>query len=117
MKLEYQLFHSFIIPFITGIILCAAMVISSSIYFTNKYTDRTTRNNIIEIEKKNSKININSVDLLITTHLLKIQSALNELILYYQNLANELINQNISTEVKTKPFLEMYLILLMIRIS
>ena len=98
MKLEHQLIHSFIIPYITGIILCAAMVISSSIYFTNKYIDRTTGGNIIEIEKKNSKVNIDSVNILITTNLLKVQSALNELIVYYQNLANELINQKISAE-------------------
>ena len=40
MKLEDQFFHSFFHPFIAGVILSAAIVILSSLSFTNNYIDK-----------------------------------------------------------------------------
>ncbi len=68
------------------------MVIISSIVFTCNYIDKGTRINIIELEKNYSKVNLNSINIIITTYLLKIQSGLNELINNYQNFANQIIH-------------------------
>ena len=91
MKLEEQLFQSFFYPFIVGVILSAVMVILSSINFTNNYLDEGTGNNLIDLEKKYSKVNINAANIIINTYLLKVQAGLNELINYYQNLANKIV--------------------------
>ena len=99
MKFEYQFFHSFFYPFIAGVILSAAMVLLSSIIFTNNYIDKGTGDNLIDLEKKYSKVNLYSVNIIISTQLLKIQAGLNEMINYYRNLATA-IKQNISLVYK-----------------
>ena len=103
MQLQEQFFHSFFYPFIAGVILSAAMVLLSSIIFTNNYIDKGTGDNLIDLEKKYSRANLYSVNIILTTHLLKIQANLNELINYYRNLANVIKNDtslvyNISEE-------------------
>ena len=95
MQLQDQFFHSFFYPFIAGIIMSAAMVLLSSIIFTNNYIDKGTGDNIIDLEKKYSKVNLYSVNIIISTNLLKMQAGLNEIINYYRNLAN-VLKQNIS---------------------
>ena len=75
--------------------MSAAMVLLSSVIFTNNYIDQGTGDNIIELEKKYAKVNLNSVNIIITTNLLKLQASLNEIINYYKNLAN-VLKQNIS---------------------
>ena len=95
MKLEDQFFHSFFHPFIAGVILSAAIVLLSSLLFTNNYIDKGTGDNLIDLEKKYAKANLNSVNIIINTQLLKIQADLNEIINYYINLAN-VIKENIS---------------------
>ena len=57
--------------------------------FTNNFFDNRTGKNIVYLEKKYAKININSINSLLTTTLLKIQASLNEQILFYQKLANK----------------------------
>ena len=99
MKLEDQFFHSFFYPFIAGVVLSAAMVLLSSIIFTNNYIDKGTGDNLIDIEKKYSKSNLYSVNIIISTQLLKIQADLNEIINYYRNLA-DVLKQNISLVYK-----------------
>ena len=99
MKLEDQFFHSFFYPFIAGVALSAIMVILSSILFTNNYIDKGTGDNLIDIEKKYSKSNLYSVNIIISTQLLKIQADLNEIINYYRNLAG-VIKQNVSLVYK-----------------
>ena len=59
------------------------------VIFTNNYYDKRTAKNIFELEKKYSKININSINTLVSTTLLKIQASLNEQIIFYQKLANK----------------------------
>ena len=71
------------------------MVLLSSIIFTNNYIDKGTGDNIIDLEKKYSKVNLYSVNIIISTNLLKMQAGLNEIINYYRNLAN-VLKQNIS---------------------
>ena len=79
MKLESQFITSFFYPFIIGVILSATIVIISSLIFTNNYIDKGTGKNIIEFEKEFSKINLNSINVIISTQLLKVQSILNEI--------------------------------------
>ena len=78
------------------------MAILSSIVFTCNYIDKGTRINIIELEKNYSKVNLNSINIIITTYLLKIQSGLNELINNYQNLANQIIllENNVTIDIE-----------------
>ena len=90
MKLESQFFSSFFYPFIIGVILSAVIVIFSSFIFTNNYIDKGTGNNILEFEKQFAKINLNSINILISTQVLKAQAMLNELITYYIKIANEI---------------------------
>ena len=70
--------------------------------FTSNYIDKGTRINIIELEKNYSKVNLNSINIIITTYLLKIQSGLNELINNYQNLANQIIlpENNVTIDIE-----------------
>ena len=90
MKLESQFFSSFFYPFIIGVILSAVIVIFSSFIFTNNYIDKGTGNNILEFEKQFAKIILNSINIIISTQVLKAQVMLNELITYYIKIANEI---------------------------
>ena len=100
MKLESQFITSFFYPFIIGVILSATIVIISSLIFTNNYIDKGTGKNIIEFEKEFSKINLNSINVIISTQLLKVQSILNELITYYINFANKIkFNETMITNI------------------
>ena len=90
MKLEDQFFHSFFYPFVVGVTLSAAMVIISSIIFTNNYLDLKTADNIVQLEKDYSKVKLNSINIILSTNLLKIQVGLNEIINSYIILANQI---------------------------
>ena len=94
MKLENQFFHSFFYPFLIGIVLSAATIIVCSRIFTDNYIERITDNNILELGKDYSKINIDSINVLISSILLKVQINLNELINYYQDIANKVKSKN-----------------------
>ena len=99
MKLEEKFFNSFFYPFLIGVLLNMIIVTIFLYIFTNNYLDKRTAQNIIDLEKKSAKININSVNTLITTALLKVQASLNEEIVFYQKLANrtnDIIDYNIS---------------------
>ena len=62
--------------------------------FTNNYYDKSTSQNIINFRKKYSKIIINSANILITNKFLKFQIGLNEIVIYYQRMANKLLISN-----------------------
>ena len=94
MKLESKFFQSFFYPFLVGVIFSAIVIITSTIIFTSNYMDKITGQNLVELGKKYSKVNIDSVNVLVSTTLLKMQASLNELILYYQNLAKKLNTDN-----------------------
>ena len=99
MKLEEKFFNSFFYPFLIGVLLNMIIVTIFIYIFTNNYLDKRTAQNIIDLEKKSAKININSINTLITTALLKVQASLNEQILFYQKLANrtnDIIDYNIN---------------------
>ena len=89
MKLEDQFFHFFFYPFLIGVAFSAIIVILCSYIFTDSYLDKKTGDNIIKLGKEYSIININSINSMVTSILLKNQLSLNELFLAYQNLAKK----------------------------
>jgi len=103
MKLEDKFFNSFFYPFLIGVLLSMIIVTVFLSVFTNNYLDRRTGKNIVDLEKKYANININSINALLTTTLLKVQASLNEQILFYQKLAkkiNNVYNSNINGYLK-----------------
>ena len=92
MKLEDKFFQSFFYPFLAGVLLSMLIVTIFLGVFTNNYFDKRTGINIVNLEKKYASMNINSINSLLTTTLLKIQASLNEQILFYQKLANKVNN-------------------------
>ena len=105
MKLEDQFFHSFFYPFVVGVTLSAAMVIISSIIFTNNYLDLKTADNIVQLEKDYSKVKLNSINIILSTYLLKIQAGLNEIINSYIILANQIkSNEALKSKVINNKF-------------
>ena len=89
MKLSEQLYRLFFCPFLSGITLSFITIIIFTILFTNNYIDKITGENIVEIENKNSEINLKSINNLINTALLKVQGSLNEIIIAYTNTAKK----------------------------
>ena len=71
----------------------------------NNYIDKKTGENIVELEKNFSKINLNSMNVIITTSLAKIQASLNELITSYQNVAKKVKeNKTINIDINNTFF-------------
>ena len=103
MKLEDQFFQSFFYPFLVGVLLSMIIVTIFLGIFTNDYFVKRTGENIVNLEKKYASMNINSINSLLTTTLLKIQASLNEQILFYQKLANR---TNDITNYKINNFLK-----------
>ena len=91
MKLEDKFFNSFFYPFFISVILCTLFATIFLSSYTNINYDDKTRNNIIDLEKQNSKMIINSANVLLAKTFQKIQSGLNEHILFYQRMANKLL--------------------------
>ena len=92
MKLENKFFKAFFYPFFISTILSTFIVmIFLGIFNNNKY-DKRSLNIIFDLERKLSKINMNTVNILLTTTFQKIQISLNEHILYYQRIAKKLLD-------------------------
>ena len=90
MKLEQKFFNSFFYPFLIALLInMITVTIFLSIYTIN-YLDEKTGKNVVDLEKKYAKVNINSINSLLTTTLLKVQSGINEQILFYLKLANKI---------------------------
>ena len=105
MKLSDQFFHSFFYPFLAGVILSFLAIAIFSVIFTNQYIDKQTGDNIIEIEKKFAKVNLNSMNIIITSSITKIQQSINELISSYIKAANIVKNnKNIAISLTNNNF-------------
>ena len=95
MKLENKFFNSFFYPFLIGVFLSTLIVTIFLGIFTNSYYDDRTIENIINLETKYSKMNIKSVNVILTSILQKNQASMNEQILLYQKIANITINTDL----------------------
>ena len=100
MKLEDKFFKSFFYPFLVSVILSTLVVTIILGIFTNDNYDKKTCHNIIKLEKQYAKININSANVLLSTTILKFQASLNEIITFYQKIANDLLRDNNSHQLK-----------------
>ena len=101
MKLEDKFCNSFFYSFLISIILSTLIVSIILGLFTNNNYSKKTMNNIIDLESKNSKMIIKSVNVLLTTSFQKIQASLNEQILYYQKTANNILKLKEEPELNT----------------
>ena len=90
MKLEDKFHNAFFYPFSIGIILSIIIVISILFYYSNYYLDIKSAEDLIKIEKKYAKININSVNVLIYNVLYRVQIGLQEQITLYHNIASKI---------------------------
>ena len=90
-KLEGFFLKSFFKSFLISIFLSTSVLTIFVVIFTNTYYDKRSIKDIINLEKKNSKLNINSANNLVTTYVNNLQLGLNELIVFYQKISNDLM--------------------------
>ena len=101
--MENIFFHSFFYSSLSGVILSTFVVTIILIFFRNENYDKRTYEKIINLGKKNSEMTINTINIILTTKFLKVQSSLNELILYYQKISKEiLVNKNKNLKLDNK---------------
>ena len=94
MKLEEKFFQVFFYQFLVSIILCILAVSLILYCFTNNNIDRSTKDFLIKLSKKNVRNIINTAKIIIKTKIQKFQSGFNELILFYQKIAKKLLDSN-----------------------
>ena len=103
-KLEDIFFKYFFISFLISVLLSTLVSTVFLTIFTNNYYDIRTLQNIINLEKQTSKMNINSANDMVTSYITKLQINLNELILEYEKIANDLIQDENSHILLTDYF-------------
>ena len=101
MKLENIFFKYFFSPFLISIILSTiVLIIFLAIFTFNNYDKRLTKK-IIELERNYSKTVINSANIIITNKFSKFQTILNEIIVFYQKKAKEILASEEEEELNT----------------
>ena len=101
MKLENIFFKYFFFPFLISIILSTiVLIIFLAIFTFNNYDKRLTKK-IIELERNYSKTVINSANIIITNKFSKFQTVLNEVIVFYQKKAKEILASEEEEELNT----------------
>ena len=83
MKLENKFLSAFFYPFLIGIILSIIIVAFIIYLYSNNYLDEKTAEDIYTLEKKYATININSINVLLSNALLKVQVGLHEQLTFY----------------------------------
>ena len=92
MRLEDKFFNSFFYLFLIGIFLSLIIVTSILLYFSDDYIDERTASDVITIEKRNAKANLNSMNILLSNLILKLQIAIQEQATLYQIIAKDIAN-------------------------
>ena len=87
MKLEDKFFNAFFYPFLIGIVISIIIVAVILSNYSNDFLDKRSAQDIYEMEKKYAKININSINILLSNILLKVQVGLQEQLTFYQKIA------------------------------
>jgi len=90
MKLENKFYNAFFYPFLIGIIFSILIVGLILFYYSNDYLDKKSAQYIFKLQKKQSTIIINSINVLLYNLLLKIQVGLQEQLTFYLNLASQI---------------------------
>jgi len=94
MKLENKFLSAFFYPFLIGIILSIIIVAFIIYYYSNGYLGKKTAEDIYTLEKKYATININSINVLLSNALLKVQVGLHEQLTFYENIASQIDSEN-----------------------
>ncbi len=110
MKLETKFFNAFFYPFLTGVISSIIIVFAILFYYSKNYLDKKSAEDIYSLEMKYATTNINSVNILLSNTLLKIQFGMQEQINFYKNIASKITPENklqnkISEDVKNIKYL------------
>ena len=103
MKLENKFQSAFFYPFLIGVIL-SIIIVSFIIYFySNDYLDKKSAEDIYNLEKKFATININSINVLLSNALLKVQVGLHEQLTFYENIASQIdsINMRLQSTINS----------------
>ena len=100
MKLEEKFLNAFFYPFLICFILSILIVTVLLGFFINNNAEKTNEN-IINLEKNYSKMIINQINIFISTKFQLYQNSLNEIILMYQKMANEVLNSNQNLELNS----------------
>ena len=101
MKMETIFLKYFFISFLIGIIISTLLVTLLIGIFTNNYYDKTLIQDVINLEKKYAEAKIKSANIKITSLLLKYQVNINELILFYHSIANDLLKDENSYQLES----------------
>ena len=110
MKLENKFFKAFFWPFLVGIISSSIIVFVILFYYSNDFLDKTGAEDIYKLEKKYATMNINSINVILSNTLSKIQIGIYEQLSFYQSIASKLTPENkenntISEDVKNVKYL------------
>ena len=95
MKLENKFLSAFFYPFLIGIILSIIIVAFIIYRYSNNYLDKKSAEDIYTLEKKFATININSINVLLSNALLKVQVGLHEQLTFYENIAFQIDSENL----------------------
>ena len=93
MRLEDKFFTSFFYLFLFGIISSLIIVTSIIILYSDDFLDKNTASEVISIEKRYAQTNINSMNILLSNLVVKIQISLQEQVQLYQTIANDIVNK------------------------
>ena len=97
MKLEDKFFKAFFYPFLIGIMISIIIVAVILSYYSNDYLDKKSAQDIYTMEKKYATININSVNILLSNAILKIQVGLHEQLSFYETIASKITDRSKSS--------------------
>ena len=97
MKLENKFFNAFFYPFLIGIMISIIIVAVILSYYSNDYLDKKSAQDIYTMEKKYATININSVNILLSNAILKIQVGLHEQLSFYETIASKITDRSKSS--------------------
>ena len=92
MRLEDKFFNSFFYLFLISITLSLVIIITILFYFSGNILDERTASEVYYLEKRNAKANINSMNILLSNIILKLQVVLQEQVTHYQDISNTLVN-------------------------
>ena len=94
MRLEDKFFNSFFYLFLVAIFFSLIIVMTTLIYFSQEFLDERTADEVIGIELGYAKKNINSMKILLSNLLLKLQVDIQQIIALYQNIAKSISNSS-----------------------
>ena len=97
MKLEDKFFKAFFYPFLIGIMISIIIVAVILSYYSNDYLDKKSAQDIYTMEKKYATININSVNILLSNAILKIEVGLHEQLSFYKTIASKITDRSKSS--------------------